>query len=330
MLAWHIEAKQLQLLYTWKISRNASDTKTNLFVRVSHKQYLGVGEAAPNVRYSETPELLLSQFNTLLDNGLEYVRNMPELQTLLQLYPIANALRFAVESAYVHFTCMQQQISVSQYLGIPAINTVPTIFSLPIMEPGQVAAFFNQNNLSRFKHLKIKVNQNTAMDLVQAVASITKQSLIIDGNETWHNPDELISFLLELKNLPIKFVEQPMPAHEHIAYRYLKKNSPFEIFADESVTDRPDFARLQNEFHGVNMKLMKAGGYLNGLRILTETHNSGLKTMVGCMVETSLGIWSAMQLCQGVNYADLDGFLIIKEEPFGIVKEQEGLLLFRK
>ena len=330
MLSWHIEAKQLELRYTWKISRNASDSKTNLFVRVADQQHLGIGEAAPNVRYQETPELLLQQFKHLLDNGLEFVRSLPELQTLLALHPTANALRFAIESAYVHFTCMQKQITVSRFLGLSPIQTVPTIFSLPIMEPALVGDFIKQNALDRFQYLKIKVNQQDAEALVNAVAAVTGQSLIIDGNEAWSNPDELIPFLLKLKDLPVQFVEQPMPAHEHNAYRYLKKVSPVSIFADESVTDQPDFELLQHEFHGINMKLMKAGGYLNGLRILNETRAFGLKTMIGCMVETSLGIWSAMQLCHGVSYADLDGFLILKEEPFGIVKEQQGLLSFAK
>lgn len=330
MLSWHIEAKQLELRYTWKISRNASDTKTNLFVRVTDQQHLGRGEAAPNVRYQETPELLLTQFQNLLANGLEYVSSLPELQTLLEQRSIANALRFAVESAYVHFTCMVQQVPVSQYLGLSATQAVPTIFSLPIMAPALVGGFIKENKLNRFKYLKIKVNQADAKALVRAVAAVTEQPLIIDGNEAWSNPDELIPLLLELKDLPIQFIEQPMPAHEHDAYRYLKKNTPFDIFADESVTDQPDFSQLQPEFHGVNMKLMKAGGYLNGRRILTETRACGLKTMVGCMVETSLGIWSAMQLCDGVTYADLDGFLILKEDPFGMVKEQHGLITFAK
>ncbi|MDQ3292078.1 MAG: dipeptide epimerase [Bacteroidota bacterium] len=328
MLTWHIESKELQLRYTWKISRNASDTKTNLFVRVSDQQFLGIGEAAPNVRYHETPELLLLQFQNLLDNGLEFVRSVSELETLLELYPVANALRFAVESAYVHFTCWQQHITVSQFLKLNQPEAVPTIFSLPIMAPELLGEFIKVNNLSRFNTLKVKVNQSDALALVQAVASVTSRPLIIDGNEAWTNPDALIVFLRQLNGLPILFVEQPLPDSEPEAYRYLKKHSPYPIFADESVTNKPDFTKLCDQFHGINMKLMKAGGYLNGLQILQETRTHGLQTMIGCMVETSLGIWSAMQLCHGIPYADLDGFLILKDEPFGIVKEEAGKLIF--
>ncbi|QMU30445.1 dipeptide epimerase [Adhaeribacter radiodurans] len=330
MLTWHIETKVLSLRYTWKISRNAADSKINLFVRVSDQQFLGIGEAAPNVRYHETPELLLQQFQNLLRNGLAYIRSISELETLLKLYPVANSLRFAVESAYVHFICWQQQLTVSQFLKLPQPETVPTIFSLPIMAPELIGDFIKVNNLTRFSPLKVKVNQTDALVLVQAVAAVTVSPIIIDGNEAWTNPDELLVFLRELNGLPILFIEQPLPASQLEAYQYLKKQSPYPIFADESVTNEPDFEKLRAQFHGINMKLMKAGGYLNGLRILQETRAYGLQPMIGCMVETSLGIWSAMQLCSGIHYADLDGFLILKEEPFGMVKEEDGQLILNK
>jgi L-Ala-D/L-Glu epimerase len=326
MLRWHIESKELQLRYTWKISRNSADVKKNLFIRVADKRHVGIGEAAPNIRYGETPEDLNQQFESLVDNGLEYVRSLEDLQILLSIYPPANALRFAVEAAYIHYICQRKNMTVVDYLRVTAPDPVATAFTLPIMEPELIPAFIADNNLNRFSNLKIKVNQEQGLELIRQVAAVNNKPLIIDANEAWTDPEELILFLESLKSFKIAFIEQPMPAALQEAYIYLKQKSPYEIFADESVTDHPDFEVLQKQFHGVNMKLMKAGGYLNGLHILNQTRQHGLKTMVGCMVETSLGIWSAMQLCQGVNQTDLDGFLILKEEPFGIVHEKEGFL----
>ncbi len=326
MLTWHIEARELQLRYTWKIARNAADTKINLFVRVTDQWHLGMGEAAPNVRYSETPELLLTQFQSLLEKGLEYVRSLPDLQTLLAEQPVANALRFAVESAYVHFLCLQQRISVSQFLHLLPVEKVPTIFTLPIMAPELIGDFIQVNNLNRFHSLKVKVNQTEALALVQAAFAANPQPFIIDGNEAWTNPDDLVLFLQQVKDLPVLFVEQPLPASQSEEYRYLKKQSPFPIFADESVTDNPDFSLLRDQFHGVNMKLMKAGGYRNGLRLLAQTRAHGLGTMLGCMVETSLGIWGALQVSSQAQVCDLDGFLVVRDEPFGLVREDNGLL----
>jgi L-alanine-DL-glutamate epimerase-like enolase superfamily enzyme len=109
-------------------------------------------------------------------------------------------------------------------------------------------------------------------------------------------------------------------------YLHLKKHTPFALMADESVTHEADFDLIQNQFHGVNMKLMKAGGYLSGIKILNETRKRGMKTMIGCMVETSLGISSAIRLCTGIDFIDLDGSLILKEDPFGLIREQDGIL----
>jgi hypothetical protein len=134
----------------------------------------------------------------------------------------------------------------------------------------------------------------------------------------------LIQFLPKLKKYPILFVEQPMPAYLKEEYVYLKKHTPFPLMADESVLDRPDMSALEKQFHGINMKLMKAGGYLNGLRILNEARRRKMKTMVGCMVETTLGIHSAWNLCAGVDYADLDGCLILANEPFEMLNEENG------
>ena len=329
MLRWHIESKPLQLKYTWKISRNSSDIKTNLFIRVADKKHVGIGEAAPNSRYGESAEILTDQFESLVDSGLELIRSLEDLQILLSLHLPSNSLRFAIESAYIHFICQQQGISVSKFLGVPLPAQVATSFSLPIMDPALIPDFIRLHQLNRFPSLKVKVNQEEGLDLVRQVAASSIRPLIIDANEAWHNPDELLRFMEQLQPFPIAFIEQPMPAEQVSEYVYLKPLSPYEVFADESVTNRADFNQLQQQFHGINMKLMKAGGYLNGLRILEETRRHKLKTMVGCMVETSLGIWSAMQLCQGVSHADLDGFLILKDEPFGIVQEQEGKLFIR-
>jgi L-alanine-DL-glutamate epimerase-like enolase superfamily enzyme len=107
---------------------------------------------------------------------------------------------------------------------------------------------------------------------------------------------------------------------------YLKKHFPFTLFADESVTDKADFSQLKLMFDGINVKLMKAGGYFNALQLLKGAKANKLKTMIGCMVETTLGISSGMHLCSLADYADLDSFLVVKNEPFGLLKEEDGVL----
>jgi L-alanine-DL-glutamate epimerase-like enolase superfamily enzyme len=329
MLDWQIEALALELKYTWKISRNVSEGKINLFLRVTDGQFTGIGEAAPNIRYQETPQELILQFGKLIAAGLNHVRSLEDLETVLRAQKPANALRFAVESAYIHFICQKQNLTVPDFLGVPEPLPIATTYSLPIMEPELIAGFIQENNLTRFPALKVKVNQETGLDLVQEVAKHFTGPLLIDANEAWTEPETLLNFLESLQLYNILFIEQPMPAAEAEGYVYLKKKSPYDIYADESVLDMPDFEALKQQFHGVNMKLMKAGGYLNGKRILEEAANFGLKTMIGCMVETSLGIWSAMQLGRYAQTADLDGFLILKDDPFKIVREEGGIIYLR-
>ena len=333
MLTWTLTALPLPLRYTWKIARNASDSKTNLLVRVAAENdyYAGWGEAAPNVRYGETPAGLEAEFNRLLAAGLPQVASLADLDALLAAEPPSHALRFALESAYLHREAARQGLAVPTLLGVPApAAAVPTAFSLPIMAPGAIAGFVREQNVRRFKLLKIKVNQESGYDLLREVARAAPgHELLIDGNEAWPDADALLRFLENLGRLPglrVRLLEQPLPATRVADYEYLRPRAPYPVFADESVTAAADFAAIARQFHGVNVKLMKAGGYRNGLRLLRQTRAHGLQTMLGCMVETSLGIWSALQVSALANVRDLDGFLIVRHEPFGLVREAHGLL----
>lgn len=326
MLTWRIEALHLKLKYTWRIARNSSDEKLNFLVQVSDGTFSGFGEAAPNIRYGETSDLLLQQYQVLLMAGLASVKSMEDLIQLLTEHPPVNSLRFAVEAAYLHYHCQVKQIPVHQLLGQPMPHQQATCFSLPIMEPGQVKDFILQHNLQRFPCLKIKVNSEEGPDLLQEVLAAVQKPVVIDGNESWKDPDSLLRFLKTIDKQRVLFVEQPMPASEAAAYAHLKPLSPLPLIADESVTNDADFDLLRQEFHGVNIKLMKAGGYLNAVRLLKEVRKHGLIAMIGCMVETSLGIWCAMQLSAGFDFADLDGFLIVEDEPFKLIREEQGVL----
>ncbi|QIX62630.1 dipeptide epimerase [Hymenobacter sp. BT18] len=335
MLLWTIEARPLPLRYTWKISRNASDAKVNLLIGVRSQgepPLAGWAEAAPNVRYGETPERLQAEFAALQGAGLSEVGSEEELAALLQAHPVAQALRFAVEAAYLHHQALRLGQPVWQYLGVPApAAAVPTAFSLPIMAPEDVASFLQQHQASRFALLKVKVNQESGLALLRAVAAaLPGKPLIVDGNEAWPDADNLLQFLEQCQTvagLQVQVLEQPLPAACVPDYQYLRPRSPYPLFADESVTHHADFGEIAGQFHGVNMKLMKAGGYRQGVEILRQTHAHGLQAMVGCMVETSLGIWSAVQVSGLAQVHDLDGFLVIKKDPFGFVQETQGAVV---
>ena len=331
MPTWTLTAHLLPLRYVWKISRNASSAKTNLLLHVAGQGHTGTGEAAPNVRYGETPELLTQQFEHLLAQGLAQAESLAGLHALLAAHPVAHALSFALESGLVQWLAARAGQPVWQWLGVPRpAGAVPTAFSLPIMEVGEVAGFLREQAAVRFQLLKIKVNQAEGLELLREVARVLPgHPLLVDGNEAWPDADSVLRFLGEVQALPglhLRLLEQPLPAALAADYRYLRPRSAVPLVADESVTDTADFGEIARQFHGVNVKLMKAGGFLRGIELLRQTRAHGLLPMLGCMVETSVGIAAALQISALADVHDLDGFLIVKDEPFGLVIETGGSL----
>ncbi|MEO8085586.1 MAG: enolase C-terminal domain-like protein [Bacteroidota bacterium] len=326
MIHWSIEKKILELKYTWKISRNASDSKTNLFVKVGDSMFGAEGEVAPNIRYHETPEQVEKEFQQFLTSKPEIIQSSEELTEFLERVQVSHALRFGIESAYIHYWCAKRKISVQEFLGIETVTSTPISYSIPIMDVGKMKSFYEENNLQRFPFIKIKVNADDMTDAVTYLSTFCGQPLIVDANEAFQNVEDCIHTLEKIRKRRIEFIEQPMPSSMQDESIYLKKHSPFTLFADESVTDKADFSQLKQMFDGINVKLMKAGGYLNAVRLLKEARANKMKTMIGCMVETTLAISSGLHLCALADYADLDSFLVVKNEPYGLVKEENGIL----
>ncbi len=321
-----LEEKTLELKFTWKIARNASDFKRNFFVKVKNSEYEALGEVAPNVRYGESAELIIEQFNQLVNKGLATITTIEMLHSLFQNVRTCNSLRFGIESAFINFWSKNE---VENYLNIPKAKEIFTAFTMPIMPIEEMCGFYNKYNLKRFKYLKLKINAENGVEALKEISKVSKQQIMIDGNEAFQNPDEVLKYIEFIQKYPVAFLEQPMPSTKIDEYKYLKPKSSILLMGDESITDSPDMDSIAQQFHGVNMKLQKAGGYINGLRIINEARKRSLKTMIGCMVETTVGIRSAMCLCAGINFIDIDGFLILKEEPFQLIEEKNGQVFFK-
>lgn len=323
-MLWSIEKIRLELKYTWKISRNASEYKENFIVSCQLHGALGQGEVAPNIRYGETPENIAAAFDLIKGRLEEAPENPMSFESWLQGLNIPNALKFGIESALVHAWCKAHQLNLYQFLGVAKPKEVSSCYTLPIMDPALIPEFYAQHGLARFKQLKVKVSKADDIDMIKELHKLSMQPFMIDANEAWKDVEELIRFLPSLKPYPILFVEQPMPADFTEEYIYIKQQTQHLLMGDESVLNQPDFNLLSKQFGGINMKLMKAGGYINGIRILREAQQRNMVTMIGCMVETTLGIGSAWNLCSLAEYADLDGCLIVANEPFGYLQETNG------
>jgi len=331
-LTWKLEQRTLPLRFVWKIARGTLTKKDTYFISVSDAENasLSYGEVSPNTRYHNTPEVIeldFQKFLTAAEAASELTKcTLGEFESWLDSLAICNTLRFGIESAWIHNQAKKAQKPVSSFLGIPAAKQIRTSFSVPIMEAGKLEEFLKP--LSRFHALKIKVDAESAVESLDIITRLTKQKLRIDCNEAWTDPAALMRFVEGLKGKNIEFLEQPMPSAMKEAYRDILPRIPFPLIGDESIEDRADFKDLATQFTGINVKLMKTGGYVKAIELLQGARAHGMQTMLGCMVETSVGISSAMHLCALVDYADLDGFLLLKDDPFGLAHESEGFLYF--
>lgn len=326
MLIWTIEKINLNLKFTWKLSRNESNTKTNFYIKVKQQNIEGIGEVAPNIRYNETTELILSEFAMILNNDLPIIKNIDQLIELLNTFKLCQSLKAGIQNAYLDFFFKKNNINPFQYFLQKPISKTPTAFTIPIMEIGKINDFFLENNLHRFKTIKVKVNQHTALETIAEINNITNAKLIIDPNEDWTDVESLLQCIEKIKNYNIAFIEQPMPANNTDQYKYLKFQTVIDIFADESIIQNPDFVEIKRQFHGVNIKLMKTGGLIQAKKILNQAKLFGLKTMIGCMVETTIGISHAFPLASSTDYIDLDSFLYLQNDSSNQLFEKDGII----
>ena len=321
-----LEFLNLPLRYEWKLSRNTSFEKTNGLISLSYGGRCAKGEIAPNVRYQESPERVKSEFETALPQIENRLAAGLPWDLVLEGLDLCQALRTGLDMAWQNLQAITLGSSVAAGFGIKEPGPREICYTIPVMEPGRISAFIKEQNLSRFAWLKIKVNAATAREMTEQVMLHFDGKIAIDGNEAWTDPDDLMAFIDWLPPDRILFLEQPFPSSMREAYPRLKERSGIEIWGDESIlgTSEPDY--WKSAFSGINVKLMKAGSMAMAVQMLKDARNAGLKTMIGCMVETSLGIAAAMQLESLADFMDLDGFLLLQHEPFGFVEERDGMV----
>lgn len=316
MKLW-LEKIHLDLKVNWKLSRNQTTFKENYIVHFETDLGHFRSEIAPNIRYGETPDGILTQFN-------EWEKEAMVLENLDRM-PLFHSLRFGLESVLLSYEAKKKNQTLSEYLGLLPMKKVATSFSMPITAVGEIKDYLAP--LSRFKHLKIKVDAETGVDMLQEIRKHTNASLRVDANEGWKSLDDFLKFEATLKGMNIELIEQPFPSTMREEYKELKKRTAYTLLADESIEDVGNFQELSEQFHAVNLKLMKTGSLLKAKSLLEEAKAHNMTAMIGCMIETSIGISYGMLFSGMVDYVDLDGFLLIKDEPFKLVSESDGILV---
>lgn len=322
------EVVRLRLRHTWTTTMSSSEYRDTLHVHLTRDGITGTGEGAPIVRYKEDAA-----------GGQKVVESLRELLTSADLRHYRKvmgevfarvdgewAAKAAIDIALLDWVGKRQGLPVHRLFGLDPRDAPLTTFSIGIDTPEITRQKVRE--AEAFPVLKVKVGLASDEATIEAVRSVTKKPLRVDANEGWKDKDEAVRKIKWLETQGVELIEQPLPAAMLDEQRYVRERVEMPIFADEACLRPEDIPRLAGAFDGINVKVDKAGGLLNALRMIELARALGLKVMVGCMVSSSVAITGAAQLSPLVDYADLDGHLLIANDPYaGVLVEQGRLVL---
>ena len=313
---------QLQLNYPFKISRRATDAYREV---ISVEIDGGIGETAPAKFYGETVQTVGTAFKALspaLDGNLDQIQDVMEgiESTLDGNYSAKSAIDMALHDR------LGKKLGVPLYKlwGLNPQKTPCTSFTIGLDEPAVMAEKALQ--AEAYPILKVKLGTPRDIEIIQTLRNVTDKPIYVDANTAW-TPKEAVEKIRELAQHGIELIEQPTKPDDIAGLKYVCEHSELPIIADESVKRASNIPSLVEAVDGINIKLVKCGGLLEALRMIHVARAHGLLVMIGCMIESSLGITAAAHLTPLVDYADLDGNLLISNDPYTGVTLDNGRLI---
>jgi L-alanine-DL-glutamate epimerase-like enolase superfamily enzyme len=313
----------LPLAETFVIARESHDTAEVVWVELRHDDVTGFGEAAPIERYDESAPSALAFVETHGHLVGADPFALEEIGARLAEVPGEQAAKAALDAA-LHDLCGKLAgLPVNRLLGVPR-GGPPTSWTLGIADPDETARKAERAR-GRFRRLKLKLGARDGLDVerVRAVRGVTDVPLQVDVNEYW-TLDEALEWIPELASLGVEYVEQPLPAGDEGGPE-LRRRSELPIYVDEDCHTLADVAGCRELGHGVNIKLAKAGGIREAVRMVHAARALGLGVMLGCMVESGLGIAAGAHVSSLCDHLDLDGNLLLAEDPWPGVELVDGV-----
>jgi len=323
----HINAYPIDLKLTtpFRIARGVQETSPNVIVEVVHHGYRGYGEASPTEYYGESPASVLACIDLfkgdLGDDPFALEDIMERLDHTIGLNPSAKA---AVDMALYDLMGKILGVPLYKLLGLNAAKTPFTSFTIGLDSPAQMA---KKAALAKdYPVLKVKLGTKHDIEIIKAIRDVSNATIRVDANAAW-TPKEAIRTITALAPYNIEFFEQPVTSHDLAGLKLVYENVPVPIIADESCVTVADIPKLAGCVDGINIKLMKCGGIRHALKMIHVARAHHLSIMLGCMIESSLAITAAAHLTPLVDYADLDGNLLIENDPHAGVRVEEGKLV---
>jgi L-alanine-DL-glutamate epimerase-like enolase superfamily enzyme len=321
-----LRAYDLKLKHTFTISRESIEMQPSLIVELKSEGLSGFGEATSNPYYKTTVPVMMADLNKVRYT-IEAITNETPETFWAKIHPYLKEDMFALcalDMAYTDLYARKKGKKLYDLWGYTIDKNPLTDYTIGIASIDKM--------VSKMKELpwpiyKIKLGTHEDIEIVTELRKHTNAVFRIDANCGW-GAEETINNAIALKKLGVEFLEQPMKAENWEAHREVFKHSVLPIIADESCIVEEDIAKCHNHFHGVNIKLVKCGGLTPGRRMIQEAKKLGLKTMVGCMTESSVGISAIAHLIPQLDYVDMDGALLLAEDIATGVTIKDGIISY--
>ncbi len=322
----------LRLAHTWTIARTQGSKVSRVIVAelTGADGTVGRGEAAPTARYQESLDTVEAFLQRVDARGLSFGDVEGSMRYLETVAPGNLSAKCALNIALLDGAGKKARQPIYDHLGLGFREQHHvTSFTIGIDTPEVIRKKVLE--AAPYPVLKMKVGVEGDADNMRALREVAPAKPVrVDANEGWKTKEHALQMIEWLAgDGHIQYIEQPLPAAAPAKdWVWLKERSPLPIFADESYHLAGDASRAAECFHGVNVKLVKTGGISGGFEALRAARKMGLKTMIGCMIETSILISAAAHLAELCDYLDIDGNILITNDPYAGVTARQGILSF--
>ncbi len=312
-LSWSVV--RVNTKFEFKIARGAFSHYERVILELRDGEHLAYGEAAPNIRYEGGTDEIVAMLEATKSQILELPLDDAESRqkALEKMYPDSYSLQAAVDTLFWDMYAKRRNTPLWQLFGASK-EMVISSYTIGISDLGAIAAKIEE--AAPYPILKIKLGTDYDHDIIRAIRAETDKVLRVDVNEGWKSIDEAKRGTEWLIEENVEFLEQPMPADMLDEIAKLREFSPIPIVADENSVRPEDLKGLVGVYDGINIKLMKCGGLTNARKMVELSQQYGFDIMMGCMLETSVGISAMAQLGSFARWLDLDGNVLIADDPY--------------
>ncbi len=323
-----LKAYDLKLKHTFTISRKSIDVQPCVIITLKEGEFSGFGEASSNPYYNITVPMMLADLEKIRPI-IESLRDETPEEFWHKIHPYLKDDLFALcalDIAYNDLYARKKGKKLYELWGYTTDKNPLTDYTIGIASIEKMVAKMEELPWPIYK---IKLGTQEDIAIVKELRKHSTAIFRIDANCGW-GVDETITNAIELKKLGVEFLEQPLKADDWDGHKEVFTHSVLPIVADESCIKEEDVSKCFNHFHGVNIKLAKCGGLTPGRRMLQEAKQLGLKTMVGCMTESTVGISAIAHLLPELDYVDMDGALLLKEDIASGITMEFGKISYAK